>query len=149
MIRHPDMPNHVECCTKPVLRWISEHCLRALVNMMRQYHPDHKVPLERSTHADIMRRPTPDEMRSAYDFTDSLGLLYSPVSWCAENYFMPYLATASVKRSLPATSFATIAGKSRTVSRRMASVPRSSKAIISDFITCLPRRAPVPPIATR
>ena len=80
IIRHLVMPNHVECCTKPVLRWISEHCPRALVNIMGQYHPDNKVPLERSTYADIMRRPTADEMGAAYDFADSLGLVYSPVS---------------------------------------------------------------------
>ena len=80
IIRHLVMPNHIECCTKPVMRWISEHCQRALVNIMGQYHPDHKVPHERSTYPDIMRRPTADEMTTAYDFAQSLGLVYSPVS---------------------------------------------------------------------
>jgi putative pyruvate formate lyase activating enzyme len=80
IIRHLVMPNHLECCTKPVLRWISEHCPRALVNIMRQYRPDNRVLLEPSTYADIMRRPTDDEMRAVYDFADDLGLVYSPVS---------------------------------------------------------------------
>lgn len=80
IIRHLVMPNHIECCTKPVLRWVSEHCPRALVNIMGQYRPDNKVPLEPSTYADIARRPTADEMRAAYDFADGLGIVYSPVS---------------------------------------------------------------------
>lgn len=80
IIRHLVLPDHIECCTKPVLRWISEHCPRALVNIMGQYRPQHKVPLERSTYADIARSPTADEMKAAYDFADGLGLLYSPVS---------------------------------------------------------------------
>jgi len=80
IIRHLVLPNHIECCTKPVLRWISEHCPRALVNIMGQYHPDNRVPYERSTYTDISRRPTAEEMQAAYDFADSLGLVYSPVS---------------------------------------------------------------------
>ena len=80
IIRHLVMPNHIECCTKPALRWISEHCPRALVNIMGQYHPDNKVPVERSTYADIARRPTGEEMKAAYDLADELGLIYSPVS---------------------------------------------------------------------
>jgi putative pyruvate formate lyase activating enzyme len=80
IIRHLVMPNHIECCTKPVLHWISEHCPRALVNIMSQYHPDYRVPAERSTYPDIARRPSAEEMRAAYRYADALGLVYSPVS---------------------------------------------------------------------
>lgn len=80
IIRHLVMPNHIECCTKPVLHWVSKHCPRALVNIMGQYHPDHRVQAERSTYSDIARRPTAEEMRAAYEYADSLGLVYSPVS---------------------------------------------------------------------
>jgi putative pyruvate formate lyase activating enzyme len=80
IIRHLVMPNHFECCTKPVLRWVSEHCPRALVNIMGQYRPDYKVLAERSTYSDIARRPTAEEMSAAYDYADTLGLVYSPVS---------------------------------------------------------------------
>ena len=80
IIRHLVMPNHIECCTKPVLHWVSKHCPRALVNIMGQYHPDHRVQTERSTYSDIARRPTAEEMRAAYEYADSLGLVYSPVS---------------------------------------------------------------------
>ena len=39
-IRHLVMPNHVECCTYPVLEWIAEHVAAAPVNVMAQFHPD-------------------------------------------------------------------------------------------------------------
>ena len=80
IIRHLVMPNHFECCTKPVLRWISEHCPRALVNIMGQYRPDYRVPAERSTYSEIMRRPTAEEMKAVYEYADDVGLVYSPVS---------------------------------------------------------------------
>jgi putative pyruvate formate lyase activating enzyme len=80
IIRHLVMPNHIECCTKPVLHWISEHCPRAVVNIMGQYHPDHLVVEQHSAYPDIARRPTTEEMRAAYDYADSLDLVYSPVS---------------------------------------------------------------------
>jgi putative pyruvate formate lyase activating enzyme len=80
IIRHLVMPNHIECCTKPVLHWISEHCPRAVVNIMGQYHPDYKVQAERCAYSDVARRPTPEEMRAAYDYADTLGLVYLPVS---------------------------------------------------------------------
>jgi len=80
IIRHLVMPNHVQCCTKPVLHWISEHCPRALVNIMSQYHPDHRVPAEHLKYPDIARRPSVEEIRAAYGYADALGLVYSPVS---------------------------------------------------------------------
>src|SRR5262249_2605698 len=39
-IRHLVMPNHVECCTYPVLDWIAEHTPTTPVNVMAQFHPD-------------------------------------------------------------------------------------------------------------
>ena len=39
-IRHLVMPNHVECCTYPVLDWIAEHTPAAPVNVMAQFHPE-------------------------------------------------------------------------------------------------------------
>jgi putative pyruvate formate lyase activating enzyme len=34
------MPNHVECCTYPVLEWIAEHVPASPVNVMAQFHPE-------------------------------------------------------------------------------------------------------------
>jgi putative pyruvate formate lyase activating enzyme len=80
IIRHLVMPNHFDCCTSHVLRWISEHCPRAVVNIMGQYHPNNRVLTDRSNYVDIARRPTAEEMQAVYDLADELGLLYSPVS---------------------------------------------------------------------
>ena len=38
-IRHLVMPNHVECCTYPVLDWIAEVMPDVQVNIMDQYRP--------------------------------------------------------------------------------------------------------------
>jgi putative pyruvate formate lyase activating enzyme len=39
-IRHLVMPNHVECCTYPVLEWIAEYVPEAPLNVMAQFHPN-------------------------------------------------------------------------------------------------------------
>ncbi|MEM2429957.1 MAG: radical SAM protein [Nitrososphaerales archaeon] len=80
IIRHLVLPNHVECCTKPVLEWISKNCKRALVNIMAQYHPDHLVLSQPSKYPEICRRPSNEEMREAYKYAEELGLIYEPVS---------------------------------------------------------------------
>jgi putative pyruvate formate lyase activating enzyme len=65
-IRHLVMPNHVECCTYPVLDWIAERVPAAPVNVMAQFHPDNfcdpESPKYRDKYADIARRPTPVEL---------------------------------------------------------------------------------------
>nr|MDO8117509.1 4Fe-4S cluster-binding domain-containing protein [Candidatus Sigynarchaeota archaeon] len=43
VIRHLVLPNHVECCSKPILTWISENLPCAMVNIMGQYRPHHLV----------------------------------------------------------------------------------------------------------
>jgi putative pyruvate formate lyase activating enzyme len=39
-IRHLIMPNHVQCCTFPVLEWIAEHVPSVPVNVMEQFRRD-------------------------------------------------------------------------------------------------------------
>ena len=80
IIRHLVLPNHIECCTKPVLKWIAENCPRALVNIMDQYRPEHLVALYPQKFPDISRRPTPREMKEAFSYAESLGLCYKPIS---------------------------------------------------------------------
>lgn len=38
-IRHLILPNHVECCTKPIFSWLSKNLKRYLLNVMSQYTP--------------------------------------------------------------------------------------------------------------
>ncbi len=80
IIRHLVLPNHFECCTKPVLEWISRNCPRALVNVMGQYYPECKVVQHPDKYPDISRRLTFEEIRRAYTCAEKLGLVYEPVS---------------------------------------------------------------------
>ncbi len=79
IIRHLVIPGHLDCCTKPILNWISINTPRALVNIMGQYHPDHQVPTN-PRYSDINRHPTSEEMREAYRYADQLNIIYQPIS---------------------------------------------------------------------
>jgi len=80
IIRHLVMPNHLECCTRPVLEWIARNTPRALVNIMDQYRPEHIVARYPKMYPDIARRPTPSEVVKAYKMAEELGIVYKPVS---------------------------------------------------------------------
>ncbi|MEM3138406.1 MAG: pyruvate formate lyase-activating protein, partial [Thermofilaceae archaeon] len=80
IIRHLVLPGHVECCTKPVLRWISENCPRTLTNIMDQYRPEHLVALYAEKYHEIARRPSASELEEVYGFADKLGICWRPVS---------------------------------------------------------------------
>jgi putative pyruvate formate lyase activating enzyme len=76
IVRHLVLPNHVECCTKPILTWVARNIPRALVNIMDQYRPEyraHQVP-------QMNRRVSSDEMREAFELADSLKLRWRSVS---------------------------------------------------------------------
>ena len=80
IIRHLVLPNHLECCTKPVLKWISENTPNVLVNIMGQYHPDYLVARNPSMYPDISRRPSAREMEEAYGYARALKIVFEPVS---------------------------------------------------------------------
>jgi putative pyruvate formate lyase activating enzyme len=78
IIRHLVLPNHVECCTKPILTWIAENIPNVVVNIMGQYHPDHLI--NKDHYSEINRRPNREEMIQAFSLADSLGIEYRLVS---------------------------------------------------------------------
>ena len=80
IIRHLVMPGHLECCTKPILKWIAENTPEVLVNIMGQYRPAHRVLKERDKFSQINRNPTAKEMQTAFKYADELGLYWRPVS---------------------------------------------------------------------
>ena len=81
IIRHLVLPNHIECDTKPILKWLSENLKdKVLVNIMGQYRPDHLVLEKPEKYRDVSRRPRNEEMREAYSYADKLGIVYRPVS---------------------------------------------------------------------
>jgi len=79
-IRHLVMPNHVECCTYPVLNWIAEHVPTAPVNIMAQFHPDNFCDpgsaKYRDKYAEIARRTTPLELNASWSRARELGLKF-------------------------------------------------------------------------
>ncbi len=80
IIRHLVLPNHIECCTRPVLEWIAKNTPRSLVNVMDQYRPEHIVAKYPHMYRDIARRPKASEILEAYRIADELGIVYKPVS---------------------------------------------------------------------
>jgi len=80
IVRHLVLPNHVDCCTKPILEWVSKNTPNALVNIMEQYHPDYLVERYPEKYKSIARRVTHDEMHEAYSYAEKLGVAYRPVS---------------------------------------------------------------------
>ncbi|MEM1685827.1 MAG: radical SAM protein [Acidilobaceae archaeon] len=73
IIRHLVLPNHIECCTRPVLEWLSKNIPRAVLNLMDQYHPDYQVLKEPERYKDIARRLTRREFEEARRIARSLG----------------------------------------------------------------------------
>jgi len=43
IIRHLVLPNHIKCCSEPILDWISKNVTKSAVNVMAQYHPEYKA----------------------------------------------------------------------------------------------------------
>lgn len=80
IIRHLVLPNHVECCTQRVLKWIAENTPRALVNIMDQYRPEYLVTKHPEKFPEIARRPNRREILEAYRIADKLRILYKPIS---------------------------------------------------------------------
>lgn len=71
VVRHLVLPGHLDCCTKPILKWIAENLGdRVIVNLMDQYKPDYKASL----YPEINRYPTKKEFQEAVDYAKKLKL---------------------------------------------------------------------------
>ena len=84
-VRHLVMPNHVECCTYPVLEWIAEHVPQTPVNVMAQFHPDNFCDpgstKYRDKYAEIARRPTHAELERSWRRARELGLKFDATTF--------------------------------------------------------------------
>jgi putative pyruvate formate lyase activating enzyme len=71
IIRILVLPNHLECCTKPIINWIAENLgLETRVNIMFQYRPEwraYEIP-------ELRRRLTRDEMEKVLHFAKEAKL---------------------------------------------------------------------------
>jgi len=71
IIRHLVLPNHIECCTRPVLKWIAENLGPMVrVNVMDQYRACYKA----DQFEEINRRLTPEEFSRALKIAEEAGL---------------------------------------------------------------------------
>jgi putative pyruvate formate lyase activating enzyme len=84
-IRHLVMPNHVECCTRPVLEWIAENMPDAPVNIMDQYHPDNfcdpRNPKYDKRYVQISRHANSREILDAFRHAREFGLNFESLSY--------------------------------------------------------------------
>ncbi len=82
IIRHLVLPNHIECCSKPILQYIAKNLPvdRILVNIMDQYTPLHLVRRTPHRWPDIARPPTREEVEEVRREATRLGILWEPVS---------------------------------------------------------------------
>ncbi len=76
IIRHLVMPNHIECCSKPILDYVAKELPKAVMNIMGQFRP----VFHSSNYPEINRRPTSKEIQEVKNYADKLGILWRPVS---------------------------------------------------------------------
>jgi putative pyruvate formate lyase activating enzyme len=90
VVRHLIMPNHVECCTKPVLDWIARNMPEVPINIMDQYYPDNlcdsSSPKYRERFCELTRSPTEEEIIRSYHYAKDLCLNFETLS-CEKSVF--------------------------------------------------------------
>jgi len=77
ILRHLILPNHVECCSIPIMKWLSENMPKdwLVVNMMDQYYPTYRVVFEGDRWSSLKRRITPEEYEAVVEYARNEGLL--------------------------------------------------------------------------
>ncbi len=70
IIRHLVMPNHINCCSKPIIKWIAENIPNAIVNIMAQYRPEYHA----YDYKDISMHVSIEEVLEVKEFAEDLGL---------------------------------------------------------------------------
>jgi putative pyruvate formate lyase activating enzyme len=71
IIRHLVLPNHIDCCSKPIIKWIAENLPNTTVNIMAQYRPEYKA----YEHKEIARPVSSEEVLQVKEYADHLGIL--------------------------------------------------------------------------
>ena len=70
IIRHLVMPNHVECCSKPIIDWIYDNLTDVFVNVMGQYRPEYNA----DKYADISRSVSIPEVNEVKNYAKEKGI---------------------------------------------------------------------------
>lgn len=76
VIRHLILPEHVECCSFPILEWIAKNLgKKCVVNIMDQYYPCYNV-LRNEEFAHLRRRISAEEFEAVVERAEELGIVY-------------------------------------------------------------------------
>ena len=70
IIRHLVMPNHVDCCSKSIMRLIADNLPNAVVNIMAQYRPEYQA----YDYKDISRPASQDEFLRVKEYANKLKI---------------------------------------------------------------------------
>lgn len=70
IIRHLVMPNHVDCCSKPIMDWIGKNLPKSCVNIMDQYRPEYHA----HDYNDISRHVSIEEILQLKEYADKLKI---------------------------------------------------------------------------
>ena len=79
LIRHLVLPGHVECCSKPVIDWISENLRTARINIMDQYRPEWRAHEAEGLCRRLTEREFSDVMGYAREVLDPVRFPLEPV----------------------------------------------------------------------
>ncbi len=70
LLRQLVLPGHIECCTRPIVKWTKEHIPKVRFNLMFQYRPDYRA----YEYPEINRCLTREEIQQALDVVKESGL---------------------------------------------------------------------------
>jgi putative pyruvate formate lyase activating enzyme len=70
LLRHLVLPGHIECCTRPIIRWTKENIPKIRFNLMFQYHPHYRA----REFPEINRTLSPEECEKALGILRESGL---------------------------------------------------------------------------
>ncbi len=70
LLRQLVLPGHVECCTKPIVKWTVENIPKVRFNLMFQYRPNYRA----YEYPEINRSLTQEECQRALDIVKESGL---------------------------------------------------------------------------
>jgi len=70
IVRHLVMPDHIHCCSLPIIDWIAAHMPDVPVNIMDQYRPEYRA----CAYPEINRRVSPQEYRFVLEHAQDYSL---------------------------------------------------------------------------
>jgi len=93
VIRHLIMPNHVKCCSIPIIDWISRNTPEIPVNLMDQYRPEHEAdphsPIFNKDAYDIARRPYKEELLEVWRYAEEKKLIFKEITFEKKGFMLP------------------------------------------------------------